>query len=233
MHAFQAEILDAEMCIPKRAARGQPTSGQLQGPSDYTVRHFPPLASTSLCDVPRRMPGILNSGESAQPEPLLKALAELTRSLEFDPTRADRDSHRNIAHPHSRHRPQVGCNKQTDLEPRIGWANADLPVVSEEPPGALRYRKIGKIELDRDAAGRKGVWLDGTAHVPHERPHVEFVVAELGTEPALTPFAQALDDRREISPGLRQVVFRSLGTSHALDDTDLLELLQPQAQQRA
>src|SRR5258708_24114238 len=146
---------------------------KLQGASGYATRHIPPLGSSSLGGVPRRTPGILNSGESAHPEPALKALTEITRALELDPARADRDPHRNIAHPHSRQRPQVGRNKQADLEPRVGWANADLPVVAEEPPGPFRYRQIGKIELDRDAAGRKGVRLDGTAHVPHKRSHVE------------------------------------------------------------
>jgi hypothetical protein len=62
---------------------------------------------------------------------------------------------------------------------------------------------------------------------------VTFLAAECGAEPALTPFAQARDDRRELLPGLRQVVFGALRTALAPDHADLLELLQPLAQQRA
>src|SRR5258705_206404 len=134
------------MCTPERAAGGQPTSGQSQGPSDYPVRHIPPLGSSSLCDVPHRTPGILDSGKAAQSNPLLKALAKLRRSLELYSARAHGDPHRNIAHPHPRHRSQVGRNEQVDLEPRIGWANADLAVVADEPPSTLRGRLVGKIE---------------------------------------------------------------------------------------
>jgi hypothetical protein len=125
------------------------------------MRHIAPPGSCSLCNVPRRNPGIRDCGESAQSKPSLKTLAEITRAIELDAARADRDPYRNIAHPHPRHRPQVGRDKQADVKSRIGRANADLAVVAEEPPGPFRHRQIGKIELDRDAAGRKGARPNG------------------------------------------------------------------------
>src|SRR5262245_44744919 len=192
-----------------------------------------PFGAVAMAAAPQRAPGVGDLGEPAQTKPALEALAKLAWTIELDLARGNRAFHGEIAHEHARHRPQVGRNVEVDLEPRIGGAKIGLLAVAHEPPGAFRCRQIGKIELHAGPAGTKCIGLDASAHVPHEHGDVELITNIARSEPALAPFAQLADDRREFPPRLGEVVFRPLRPALAFDHADLLELLQSQAEQAA
>src|SRR5262249_15956523 len=162
-----------------------------------------------------------------------RRLAQLPRAVELDLAGSNCAFQRKIAHEYARHRPQVGRNVETHLESRVGGTKIDLLAVADQPPGTLRRRQIGKIELHAGPAGRERGDLDAAAHGPHQQGDVELSAHVPGAEPALAPFAQLADDRREFSPRLGEVILRPLRPVLALDHSNLLELFQSQAEQAA
>ena len=61
--------------------------------------------------------------------------------------------------------------------------------------------------------------------VPHQQGNVELIAHVPGAEPALAPFPQLADDRREFPPRLGEVILRALRPALALDHPNLFELL--------
>src|SRR5262245_14787194 len=197
------------------------------------VHTVPSVGSVAIAAGLRGTPRIGNSGEPAQPQPALQALAKLSRAVKLDAAGRDSALYCEVAHPHARHGLQVGRNVKINLESRIGGTKVDLPAIADQPPGAFRRLQIGKSELHADPARREGIGLDAAPHVPHQHCDVEFVMPEFGAEPTLAPFPQLTDDRRKFPPRLGEVVLRSMRALLALDNTDLLELFQSQAEQAA
>src|SRR6516225_2311969 len=173
---------------------------------------------------------VANSGEGAQSQPALEALAQLSRAVELDLATSNGAFQCDIAHEHARQGPQVGRNVETHLKSWVGGTKIDLLPVADQPPSTLRRRQIGKIELHAGPA-RERVDFNAAAHVPHQQGNVELIAHISGAEPALAPFAQLADDRREFPPRLGEVILRSLRPVLALDHPNLLKLLQSQAEQ--
>src|SRR5262245_28161344 len=220
--------------VARRAAPANPGSVLIElrrRTSRRVVDTVPPLGAVAVAAAPYRVPGVGDFGEPAQSKPALEALAKLPRTVELDLAGGDRALHGKIAHEHARHCPQVGCDVEVDFESRVGGAKIGLLAVAHEPPSAFRCRQIGKIESHAGPAGRKCISFDASAHVPHEHGDVELTSNVFRSEPTLAPFAQLADDRRELPPRLGEVILRALRPMLALDDTDLLELLQSQAKQ--
>src|SRR5215475_5300197 len=190
----------------------------------------PSVGSVAIAIGVHGTPRVANSGKGAQSQPALEALAQLSRAVELDLATNNGAFQCDIAHEHARQGLQVGRNVETHLKSWVGGTKIDLLPVADQPPSTLRRRQIGKIELHAGPA-RERVDFDAAAHVPHQQGDVEFIAHISGTEPALAPFAQLADDRREFPPRLGEVILRPLRPVLALDHPNLLELLQSQAEQ--
>src|SRR5262245_20608007 len=193
----------------------------------------PSVGSVAIAAGVRGTSRVANSGEAAQSQPALEALAQLSRAIELDLATSNGAFQCNIAHEHACHGPQVRRNVETHVKSRVGGTKIDLLPVADQPPSTLRRWQIGKIELHTGPAGRERVDLDAAAHVPHQQGDVELIAHISGAEPTLAPFAQLADDRREFPPRLGEVILRPLRPVLALDHPNLLKLLQSQAEQAA
>src|SRR5262245_19002719 len=191
----------------------------------------PSVGSLAIAAGVRGTSRVGNFGEGAQSQPALEAMAQLSRAVELDLATSNGAFQCNIAHEHARHCPQVGHNVETDLEAWIGGTKINLLAVADQPPGTFRCRQIGKIESHAGPAGWESIGLDAPPHVPHEKRDVEFVAPEFGAESTLAPFPYMADHRRKFPPRRGEVILRSVRAPFALDNTDLLELLQPEAEQ--
>ena len=69
---------------------------------------------------------------------------------------------------------------------------------TDQPPLTPARRDTREVELNRGAPGREVFRMHFAMNVPHQQTHIEFVVAEIGAVPSLAPFAQHVDDRREL-----------------------------------
>src|ERR1700746_4151289 len=113
----------------------------------------PSVGSIAIAAGVRGTSRVANSGEAAQAQPPLQALAKLPRTVELDPARSNGALHCKIAHEHARHCLQVGRNVKTDLESWIGGAKIDLLPIPYHPPTAFRCGQIGKNESHTEPAG--------------------------------------------------------------------------------
>ena len=117
--------------------------------------------------------------------------------------------------------------------PGIIAAQVRAAIFDDEPPHTLAWPRIGKAELNHDAAlARKFVELHETPHVPHQKAGIELTGLQPAADPARTPVTERHHDRPQLLAGRGQPVFIGARASDALDDADLLELAQPLREQR-
>jgi NitT/TauT family transport system substrate-binding protein len=216
------------------SAAGIPTPGNVV---THDIRradlHLTPRSASRLRDLflihdsrLNVLPGVLHISESAAAEPLFKMPLQRTRAIEFNVTLGQGNPVCQITYPYFGQRSEVGRDVEIDLEPRIDRTNVHLGRCTDQPPVASARGDAREYELNRSAPGWEVFRMYLAMYVPHQQAHIQFVVAELGAVPSLTPLAQQVDDWRKLPALLGEMIFRALAASFPCHDANVFKLLQ-------
>ena len=179
-------------------------------------------------------------GKRRARQPALETFREGSRAVQLDRLSTNRLTHRDVAHGNLGHGTKVGNDIKIDLVTRVLNAKINVVRCHDQPPFVdppipfFQTRPVREFEPHDAPLGRKVAPVDPTTQVPHQKIHIELVIAEPISYPTLPPCSIELNDRSDLKTGLcRRILndsgFRS-GSTH--DKPKGLEALQPTRKQR-
>jgi len=167
-------------------------------------------------------------------EPPRERTACPSDAMDLEPIQCDGAAERQVSPVDANHVRQRGYQVEIDLEPRVLETELDPVALIDEPPVAAMLRLIGEAQLDRAAPTLEL----GGPHVKLERPQqqaqIDLVLGKLASRPSLSPHPERFDQGFEFISGAGEVIGPAPAARRpaTLDDTLLLELLQPPRQER-
>jgi hypothetical protein len=139
-----------------------------------------------------------------------------------------------FADPDLGQRPRLGVHLEVDAEARIGEAEVGVPLLGDQPPGALALGGVAEAEEDDDLILRQAVEADAAAQVPHQQRRIGLLGADLALQVVAAPGPELDDQRPQRFAGRSEAVGIPALPLQRLAGQQLraLQLSQPFAQQR-
>ncbi len=211
-------------------SRGRVTFNSLTGALAYRSNDLPNV---------QRLRRPRDIGKRRARQPALETFREGSRAVQLDRLGTNRLTHRDVAHGNLGHGTKVGNDIKIDLVARVPDAKVDFVRCHDQPPFVdpptlfFQTRPVREFEPHDASLGRKVAPIDPTTQVPHQKIHIELVIAEPISYPTLPPGSIELNDRSYLKTGLcRRILndsgFRN-GSTH--DKPKGLEALQPTRKQ--
>ena len=130
-----------------------------------------------------------------------------------------------LAGPHIGQRQHARFDDQRHLVSGIIATQIRAAIFDDEPPQTLAWPRIGKAELDHDAAATpKFAKLDEAPHIPHQETGIELARLQPAADPSCAPVAERHHDRAQLLTRGGEPVLIRTSAADTFDYADLLKL---------
>ena len=130
-----------------------------------------------------------------------------------------------LAAPHIGQRQHARFDDQRHFVSGIIATQIRAAIFYDEPPNALAWPRIGKAELDHDAATTwKFAKLDEAPHIPHQETGIELAGLQPAADPSCAPVAERHNDGAQLLTSGGEPVLIRTSAADTLDYSDLFKL---------